>query len=156
MKNGFMQMVFSTLGIVLYVTMFGSIMTALAALLAVAGVTNFIAFATIVGIAPTILLLGGIFGAGFTFYQGYKKAGVSDASGLMRVVLGVLMIILFVTLFATIATSFVTLNTTYGSNTTWVAFGTVITIVPTVLFLSGIFAGAMTAYSGYKAHGKKK
>ncbi len=154
--SGFMQLILSVLAVVLVTSMFGSIMTALVALLAVAGVANFIGFATIVGIAPTILLLALTIGGGLLYFKGYKMAGASDTNGLMRIVFGVLMLILFITLFVTVAGSFVTLNTTYGGNTTWVAFGTVVTIVPTILFLAGIGGSIATSVSGYKARGKRK
>lgn len=150
-------MVLSVLGVVLYVSMFSSVMTAIAALYVTSGVENFIAFQTIVGIAPTILLLSGVFAAGLFYYKGYQKyaGGGADPSGLMRMVLGVLEIILFITLFATIATAFAGLYTSYSANTDFVAFGTVITILPTVLFLAGLFAGGATAVGGYRARRKK-
>ncbi len=156
MKGGFLTMIMSVLGVVLYVSMFSSIMSALATLYAVTGVSSFIAFQTILGIAPTVLLLGGVLGAGLMYYQGYKSTAATDAGGLMRMVLGVLQIILFVTLFGTIATSFVSLYSSYGTNTTWIAFGTVITITPTILFLAGIFSGVMTGVAGYKSRKGKK
>lgn len=147
LTGGFMPMIYAVLGLVLVTSMFSTIMTGLVALLAVSGVSNFIAFTTIVGISPTILLLG-LTGAGaWAWWKGYKQGSANDPSGLMRIVLGVLQLILFITLFSTIATSFVSLNTSYGSNTTWIAFGTVITIIPTVLFLSGI---ASSIYMGYQ------
>ena len=151
-------MVLSVLGVVLYVAIFSSVMSALATLYATAGVSTFTAFTTILGISPTILLLGGVFAAGLMYYKGYKNVGASgsDAGGLLRMVLGVLQIILFVTLFATIITGFYTLYTAYGTCTTWIAFGTVITILPTVLFLAGVFSGIMTTRSGYKARRASK
>ena len=152
-KGGFLAMVFSILGIVLFVSMFSSVMTALAALYDTAGASTFIAFQTVLGIAPTLLLLVGVVSAGYFYYKGYKSLSQSgtDASGLIRMVIGILEIILFVTLFATIVTNFNTLYTTYSSNTVWIAFGTVITILPTVLFLAGLFAGGATAAGGIRA-----
>lgn len=155
-KGGFIPMVLSVLGVVLYVSMFSTIMTALTTLAGVSGLSDLIAMSTIIGIAPTVLLLGGLFGAGYAYWKGYKQSTATDASGLMRMVLGVLIIILFITLFATVAESFISLNTDYGSNTSWIAFGTVSTIVPTILFLGGIFAGIGTAVSGYRARRKKR
>ncbi len=151
-NSGFLQMVFSVLAIVLVTSMFTTIMTALKTLMETSGVSNFIAFTTIVGITPTILLLSLTVGSGLMYYKGYKMAGAADNGGIIRIVFGVLMLILFITLFATVASSFVTLNTTYGSNTTWVAFGTTVTIIPTILFLGGIFASITTSVAGYKAH----
>jgi hypothetical protein len=155
-NSGFLQMVFSVLAIVLVASMFSTIMTSLKTLMETAGVSSFIAFTTIVGITPTLLLLGLTVGSGITFLKGQKLAGASDPGGMIRVVFGILMLILFITLFTTIATSFATLNTSYGSNSTWVAFGTVITIVPTILFLGGIVGAISTSVQGYKAHKSRR
>ena len=115
--------------------------------------SHYVALSTIIGITPTVLFLSGIFGAAFLYYGGYKKVTGSgaDTSGIMRMVLGVLVIILFTTLFKTIVVSMNTLYTTYGSVTSWIAFGTVVSIAPTVLFIGGIFAGTATAASGYRS-----
>ena len=158
MKSGFLPMILSILGIVLFATMFATVMTALTTLAETSGVSTFIALSTVIGIAPTVLILTGTVGAGLAYYMGYKQvgAGGGDQSGLLRMVMGVLIIILFVTLFASIVTSFNTLYTTYGSNTSWIAFGTTVTIIPTILFLGGIFAGGATAYSGYRARSRRK
>lgn len=151
-RGGFMAMVFSVLGVVLITSMFSTVMTQLGNLYGHASASSFIAFTTIVGIAPTILLLGTVIGGGMAYGLGLRAVGRSgsDASGLMRMVLGVLMIILFAALFSTILTNFGTLYTSYNSNTDWIAFGTVVSILPTVLFLGGIFAGGATVYSGYR------
>ncbi len=151
MKSGFLEMIFSVLGIVLYCTLFGTIMTSLVALLATSGISSLTLLSTVVGITPTVLLLAGTVGAGYAFVKGQQKSGASDPGGIMRMVLGVLMLVLFITLFGTITTAFVSLYTTYGSNTTWVAFGTVVTIVPVILYLGGIFGAISTGYQGYKA-----
>lgn len=151
MKGGFLMMIMAVLGVVLYTTMFSSVMTAFVALAAVTGIDNMIALSTVIGIAPTILFLGGIFAAGFVYYKGYKaSAGSPSANGLMLMVLGVLEIILFVTLFATIVEAIYTLWATYNTTTTWIAFPIVLRIAPTILFLAGIFAGGATAYGGYR------
>lgn len=156
-KGGFIAMIMAILGVVLYVTMFDSVMTAFTALAAVTGISNFIAFSTVIGIAPTVLFLGGIFGAGYTYYKGQKAvSGGGGSAALMQMVLGVLVIILFVTLFETIATAVYTLWATYNTTTTWIAFPIVLRIVPTILFLAGIFAGGSTAYSGYRARKRRK
>jgi len=238
-KGGFLAMVFSILGIILFVSMFGTVMTALTSLrnvsetivdttdnvstavgvttanvtltesllnglvanvnsvtstigtdvpvadsytspiLSITGLTAnitagdgrtlittyshevlsvFIAFSTILGIMPTLLLLLGVVSAGYFYYKGYKSLSKSgtDASGLIRMVIGILEIILFVTLFATIVTNFNTLYVAYAADTSWIAFGTVITILPTVLFLAGLFAGGVTTYGGVKARRSRK
>lgn len=160
MKGGFLVMVLSVLGVVLYVTMFSSVLAALETIRLYANLSTFIALETVVEIAPTVLLLGGVFGAGFAYYKGFKQAGANDPGGLMRMVLGVLVIILFATLFATILSSTYTL---YGYadgagnvSSEYTAFQTVCTIFPTVLFLMGIFAGGATAVSGYRARKRRR
>jgi len=158
LKAGFMPMVLSILGVVLFVTMFSTIMTALASITDALGLTNFIALSTIIGIAPTVLFLGGVFGAAFVYYRGYKtvQSTGNDTSGILRMVLGVLVIILFATLFKQIVISMNTLYTVYSGNASWIAFGTVISIAPTVLFLGGIFAGAATTVSGYRSRRSRR
>ncbi len=161
MKNkgagGFLAMILSVLGVVLYCSMFASVLTAFESIRTYANISTFTALSTVVTIAPTVLLLVGLLGAGFAFYKGYSSvsAGNSDPGGLLRMVLGILIIILFVTLFSTILSSMYTLysNASAGNYT---AFTTVVAITPTILFLSGIFAGGMTSYSGYKARRGRK
>ncbi len=155
-KQGFLPMILSILGIVLFVSMFSTVMTALTTLANTSGVSTFIALATIIGISPTVLLLGGVTGAGIVYYKGYKAAATSDSGGLMRMVMGVLVVILFVTLFATIVTNFKTLYDAYAANTSWIAFGVTLTIMPTVLFLGGIFAGVGTGVGGFKARRSRR
>lgn len=156
-KSGFLPMVLAILGLVLFVNMFTTVMTALTTLSAISGISTFIAMPTLIGIAPTVLLLGGIGAAGFAYWRGYQLASSGgDTGGLMRMVLGVLMVILFITLFGTVATNFYSLYTTYGGNTSWIAFGTVVTVMPTVLFIGGIFAGVGTAVSGYRSRRKRR
>jgi hypothetical protein len=153
LKGGFMEMLYSILGIVLLSALFGTVMSALAALYSTPGSNVFIAFRTIITIVPTVLLLGSTVGLGIVYVKGYQKlsSGGEDPSGLLRMVVGILEIVLFITMFASVITNFYTLYTTYGTNTTWIAFGTVITIVPTILFLGGIFSGGMVAVQGAKA-----
>lgn len=155
-KGGFITMILSVLGIVLYVTMFESVMTAFDALIVAIGVASpFIALETVINIAPTVLILAGIFGAAWGYWSGYKSSVANDTSGIIRMVLGVLVIILFVTLFGNIVTVFGDLHTLYtGSD--YIAFETVLTIVPTILFLGGIFAGIGTTVSGAKSYRKKR
>jgi len=152
-KGGFVGMVSAILGVVLVTSMFATVMTQLGNVYGHASASSFIAFTTVVGIAPTVLILATVLGGGLAYGLGLRQVGKSgsDPSGLMRMVMGVLAIILFAALFSTILTNFGTLYTSYSSNTDWIAFGTVISILPTILFLGGIFAGGATVYSGYKA-----
>jgi hypothetical protein len=151
-KGGFLAMIMSVLGIVLYCSMFSSILTAFETVRTYANISTFTALSTVVTIAPTVLLLAGLLGAGIAYAMGYKSVneGGGDASGLLRMVMGILTIILFVTMFSSILTSMYTLYSNVSA-TNYTAFQTVVQITPTILFLSGIFAGGMTAYGGYKA-----
>ena len=152
-QAGFLTMVFSVLGVVLYVTMFSSVMTAIDAILDYANIGTFTALATTAGIVPTILLLAGVFAGGFGYYKGHKQLSTGgDASGMIRMVMGVLTIILFLTLFSTILSAMYVL---YGTaNATHIAFATVTQILPTILLLAGVFAGGATAVSGYRSRGR--
>jgi len=153
-KSSFIIMTFAVVGIVLYVSMFSSIMTALVALLEYANIATFTALETIVKIAPVVLLIGGIFAASFGYYKGYKGAEAQDASGVLRMVFGVVQIVLFVSLFATILTGFYTLYSSANA-ALFTAFTTVVAIAPTVLFLAGIFGGVATATSGYRSRRRR-
>jgi hypothetical protein len=156
-NGGFLAMILAVLGVVLYVTMFSNILTAFDSLGATAHISSFIAFSTVISIAPTVLFLAGIFGASTAYVIGYNKATAGGTNGLLLMVMGALEIILFVTLFSTIMTSMDTLRlTTSVVNGDYIAFGTVVQIAPTVLFLAGIFAGAATAVGGYKKMKGKK
>ncbi len=156
-KGGFIAMVLSVIGIVLYCALFPSIFTALETIRTYANIATFTALETIVKITPTVLLLGGLLGASFGYFKGYQSvAGKgSDPGGLIRMVMGVLVIILFVTLFSTILTSMYTLYS-HASAGNYTAFQTITQIVPTILFLGGIFAGASTTYGGFKARKRRK
>ena len=67
-SGGFISMVMSVLGLVLYITVFANVLTAIDAIRQYANISTFIALSTVVLIAPTVLLLGGVIGAGFAFY----------------------------------------------------------------------------------------
>ena len=157
-KGGFVAMVLSVLGIVLYTTMFSTILTAFTTLAAHANLSTFIAFEVIVKIAPTVLLLGGLLASAFVYWKGYGKlaANGGDANGILRMVVGALMIILFVTLFDTILTSFYTLWLADNASKYFIAFQTVCTIVPTILFIAGVFAGVATGVGGYKSRKRRR
>jgi len=155
-KGGFLTMILSVLGIVIFTTMFQTIHTALGTLRSASGVSDFIAFTTVVGIAPVVLFLAGIFGGSYAYFKGFQSVSASgtDTRGFMRMVTGVLMIILFVTIFSTITDAIHAVwNNSGGANlTVWIALRTVTSIAPTILFLGGIFAGGSTAYSGIKSY----
>lgn len=156
-KSSFIVMMFAVVGVVLYVSMFLNVMTAFETVRSYANISSFTALSTIVQISPTVLLIAGIFAASFGYYKGYKGAAAQDASGVLRMVFGVVQIILFVSLFSTILTNMyylydggTTTNATFQPSN-YTAFQTVTGIAPTVLFLSGIFGGVATAVSGYSA-----
>jgi len=156
-KSSFIVMTFSIVGVVLYVSMFLNILEGLDALRTYANIATFTALETIVQIAPTVLLIGGIFAAGFGYYQGYKGASAQDASGVLRMVFGIVQIILFVSLFYTIMTNMYTLySSTEPNASAYTAFTTVVAIAPTVLFLAGIFGGVSTTVSGYRSRKSRK
>jgi len=156
-KGSFLVMVFSVVGLVLWTSMFANVMTAMDALRTHTNIATFTALLTIILIAPVVLLVGGVFAASFGYYKGYQGAQAQDASGILRMVFGIVQIILFISLFGTIMTSFyqlsiggATANASF-SPAEYTAFGTVVTIAPVVLFLAGIFGGVATGVSGYRA-----
>jgi len=157
-KGGFVTMVLSVLGIVLYTTMFSTILDAFTALSIHAHLSTFIAFETIIKIAPTVLLLGGLLAGALGYWKGYGSlsTGSGDTSGILRMVMGALMIILFVTLYTTILTSFYTLWLADNATKYFIAFQTVCTIIPTILFLAGVFAGIATGVGGIRARKRRK
>lgn len=148
-NSGFFMMVLAVLGVVLYVTLFNNILTAFVTLSGVSNAASYIAFSTVVSIAPTILFLAGIFGAGFLYYKGYKSAQGAGVNSLMMIVLGCLEIILFITLFSTIMESMETIRTNANIDD-FIALETVVQIAPTILLLAGVFAGVMTGVSGVR------
>jgi len=157
-KGGFVAMVLAVLGIVLYTTMFSTILSAFVTLAANTHIGTFIAFEVIIKIAPTVLILGGLLGAAFVYWKGYGKLSASggDASGILRMVIGALMIILCVTLFGTIIASFYVLWLADNATKYFIAFQTVCTIIPTILFLSGVFAGIATGLGGLRARRRRR
>lgn len=156
-KSAFITMMFSVVGLVLYCSMFTNIMIGIEAINDYANLSTFTALSTIVGIAPTVLLIGGVFAASFAYVKGYQGANAQDASGVLRMVFGIVQIILFVTLFSTILSSLYALyigGATANASFTpadYTAFQTVVQISGTILFLGGIFGGTMTTISGYRA-----
>lgn len=147
--GGFLMMVLSILGVVLYVTLFSNILTGFVSLESVTNAASYTAYSTVVKIAPTILFLVGIFGAGLLYYKGYKTASNSGVNGMMMVVFGALELILFTALFVTIMSAMETLRTNANVGD-FTALSTVIQIAPAVLLLGGLFAGGMSVVSGAK------
>jgi len=158
-RSGLLTMVFSILGVVLVASMFDTILTTLGTLRSTAGASDFLVFTTVVGIAPTILLLIMLGGGAYGFVKGYGGlSGGGDASGLVRIVFGALSVILFVSMFSTVITAMhlVWANSGGANASIWIALRTVSSIMPTVLFLGGIFAGVATTVGGIRARKKSK
>ncbi len=149
LTSGFMEMVYAVLGVVLTISMFDSIMTGLTTLTG-ASYSVFIAWDTVIPITPTLLLLATVLGGGFAFTHGAYRSAGQDSTGMLRIVMAMLLLILFVNMMKTIADSFVTLYTSYGTNASWIAFGTVSSIVPVILFLLGIAGIIANAVGGAK------
>ena len=152
-KGGLLTMVFAILGIVLVASMFDTILTTLGTLRSTVGASDFLVFQTVVGISPTILLLLMLGGGSYAYYKGYQSTSQGDASGLIRVVFGALQVILFVSVFGTVISSMhlVWANSGGANTTVWIALRTVSSILPTILFLGGIFTGVAVSYSGVRA-----
>ena len=148
--GGVLVTVMSLLGLVLFTSLFATIMTAMNVMRYTSALTNYTAFDTILGIAPVILWLGGLFGTGFAFYKGQSMAAGQDAAGFLRMVMGIVTLVLFITLFSTVVTG---IGTVYdGTNASnYTAFQTVVGISPTILFLAGVFASVSTAAGGLRA-----
>ena len=154
-KSSFITMIFSVVAVVLWVALFESVLAGLAAILNYANIATFTVLETVVEISATVLLISGMFAAGFGYYKGAKGAAAQDASGILRMVFGIILIILFVTLFLTILASFYTLYS-HANASAFTAFTTVVAIAPAVLFLGGLFGGATTAVSGARSFKRRK
>lgn len=154
--GGIMIAVMSLLGIILFTSLFASIMTAINNIrYGATSLTNYTAFDTILGIAPVVLWLGGLFGAGFAYYKGYSIIAGRDQNGFMRMVMGVITLVLFVTMFSTVLSGIATVYS--GTNASlYTAFTTVVGISPTVLFLAGIFASVSSGVSGFRARRRSR
>lgn len=153
--SGFLKMVISTLVIVLWVTLFSSILSGFETLRVWPTIASYPLFLIIVRIVPTVLFLVVIFGGAAIYTVGYKQAVAQGINGLILAVSGALEIILFVTLFATIMTGFDAIMT-FGNLSQYIALSTVIALTPAVLFLLGIFGGGATAVGGARQFAKQR
>lgn len=161
-KGGFITMTFAFVGVVLYVAMFLNIMTQIELIRAYSNISSFTALSTIVTIAPTVLLVGGIFLAGFAAYKGYKAAAAQDANGILRMVFGIVSLILYAALFYAMLPHMyylydggTTTNATFTPSN-YTAFQTVVGIAPTVLFVGGVFGTVGTGVSGYRSRRRRR
>ena len=159
-NKGFLGMIMSILGVVIFCSMFYTILTSLGTLRSASGASDFTVFQTVVGIAPVLIFLSVVIGATYLYAKSYASiaAGGADSAGLMRMILGVMEIIVFITIFGTIITSVheVWANSAGANLTIWIALRTVTGIAPTVLFVGGLFAGGATAVGGYRARKRSR
>ena len=154
-NGGFMYMIFSILGVVLAVTMFGSTMTYFDALAAVPNASAYIAYSIGIEISPSLILLG-VLGLGtWAYKKGYTQATSGGVNGLLLVVFGFLEVILFLALFPTIMSSLETVRT-LPTIANYIALRVVVEIMPIVLYLGGLFAGGSTAVGGFRQSKKAK
>jgi hypothetical protein len=135
--------------------MFTEVMAGFDVLFDIAGIEDLMLFTLILNYAPTLLLLGGIAGAGLAYYKGYGQVSSTDVNGMIRMVFAALGLVLFVTMFGNIATSFVDLYTAYSADPNYPIFDLAVSIAPTILFLGGIAAFVGTGIGGLKASRKK-
>jgi hypothetical protein len=148
--GGFMGMVFTFLGIVLWVTLFGSIMTMFDNLLGYAHLSSFTLLSTLYQIGPVIIFLGMLAALGWGYYKGYMSSSKGEGLNfLMWIVFGALQIILFLSLFPTVVTSLYTVLSD-SSISNYIALGTVIQISAAIIFLGGLFAGGWNIAQGVK------
>ena len=154
--GGFLGMVLAFLGIVLWTTLFGSIMTQFGVLLGYAHLSSFTLLSTLYKIGPVIIFLGVLGGLGFGYYKGMKSAGGGEGvNSLLMVVFGALQIILFLSLFPTVVDALYTVLSD-SSITVYIGLQTVVQISAAIIFLGGIFAGGWNIASGVKSYRKKK
>lgn len=152
---GFLGMVLTFLGIVLWVTLFGAIMTQFDTLLTYAHLASFTLLQTLYQIGPVVIFLGVLGGMGWGYYKSYMSTTKGEGVNmLMWVVFGALQIILFLSLFPTVVTSLYTVLTD-SSISQYIALSTVLQISAAIIFLGGIFAGGWNISQGIK-QGRKK
>ncbi len=149
--SGILMSVMALLGIILFASLFASIMSAINNIrYGSTSLTNFTALDTILSIAPVVLWLGGLLGAGVTYYKGAQITAAKDPNGFMRMVMAVVTLVLFITLFLTVVNAIATVYSTTNASS-YTAFTTVVGITPTILLLAGIFAAVSSGVSGIRA-----
>lgn len=154
----FLGMVFTFLGIVLWTTLFGTIMAQFDTLMAYANLSSFTLLETLYKIGPVIIFLGVLGGLGWGYYKSYMSSkGKGDGiNSLMWIVFGALQIILFLSLFPTVVTSLYTVLS-LSSIANYIALSTVVQISAAIIFLGGLFAGGWNVATGVRAvRGKNK
>lgn len=153
---GFLGMVFTFLGIVLWTTLFGSIMTQFGTLLGYANLSSFTLLQTLYQIGPVIIFLGVLGMMGWGYYKSYMSSSKGEGvASLMWIVFGALQIILFLSLFPTVVTALYTILTD-SSITAYIALSTVVQISAAIIFLGGIFAGGWNVSQGVRKMRKNR
>lgn len=148
--GGFLGMVMTFLGIVLWTTLFSSIMAQFGTLLGYAHLSSFTLLQTLYQIGPVIIFLGVLGAMGWGYYKSYMSSNKGEGvNSLMWVVFGALQIILFLSLFPTVVSSLYTVLTD-SSITSYIALSTVVQISAAIIFLGGIFAGGWNISQGVK------
>ena len=153
---GFLGMVFTFLGIVLWVTLFSSILAQFDSLIGYANLSQFTLLKTLYQIGPVLVFLGvlGLLGWGYASSFNKSKQG-SGINFLMWIVFAALQIILFLSLFPTIVTSLYTVLTD-SSISQFIALSTVVQISAAIIFLGGLFAAGLNVATGVGARKKGK
>ena len=155
--QAFMGMVLTFLGIVLWATLFDTILQQFDTLMGYTHLSSFTLLQTMYEIGPVILFLGvlGLLGWGYyTSYMNSNKQG-TGVNMLMWVVFGALQILLFLALFSTVISSLYTVLQD-SSIASYIALQTVVQISAAIIFLSGIFAGGWNISTGIRNQKKKK
>jgi hypothetical protein len=155
--SSFMGMVLTFLGIVLWATLFDTILAQFDILMGYAHLSSFTLLQTMYQIGPVILFLGVLGLLGWGYYTSYMHSTAKGDSinMLMWVVFGALQILLFLALFSTVISSLYTILQD-SSIASYIALQTVVQISAAIIFLSGIFAGGWNISTGIRNQRKKK
>jgi hypothetical protein len=154
--GGLFQMILGTLGLVLFTTVFGTILTYFVTLAENSALANFLVMDILVKIGPTLLFLGGLFSLiYFGQVKGFQRASGAGIGSLVMVVYGAIEVILFLAMFNVILNNFEALRTS-DNLSYFIALSVCISIGPAMAFLAGLFSGVGTFVSGVKGMGGKK
>lgn len=155
-KWGLVGMIFAPLGITVFANIFESLMTYFDAAWLVAGIEDLFMVPLILGFGPTIILVGVLGGAAFTYIKGLGSIAANDANGLIRIIMGGLGIIMGLAMFTPIAEIFVTLWTTYEADANYPMLGLTLSIFPAVVLLMIIVGSVGSAVQGVRARSHRR
>ena len=155
--SAFMGMVLTFLGIVLWATLFDTILAQFDTLMGYTHLSSFTLLQTMYQIGPVILFLGVLGLLGWGYYKSYMTSAHAGTgvNMLMWVVFGALQILLFLALFSTVISSLYTVLQD-SSIASYIALQTVVQISAAIIFLSGIFAGGWNISTGIRTGKKNK